>query len=111
MQDVRRFPQVVRALTERIAPFARQQPSKAVWDAVKYVFFLHGLVPRLSREKFARLVLAVCPGVAESAESLAASMAKSGFDHSKSAADYGRLPATNELKRLGTIIEALLEGE
>lgn len=109
--DRQRFPLMVRALNVRIVPFAHRQPNKLVWDAVRFVFRLHGLTPRLSREKFASLVLAVCPRMTETPRSLALSMAKSGFDHAKSAADYARLPQTNELKRLGSIIEGMLEEE
>ena len=106
--DKSRFPVMAAALRYRIAPFAAEQPSRVVWDAVKYVFQIHGLTPRLSREKFARLVVALCSGLGCSAEALAASMAKSGFDHSRTWAEYARLPETNELKRLGRAIEQQL---
>ena len=106
--DKSRFPEMAAALRYRIAPFAAEQPSRVVWDAVKYVFQIHGLTPRLSREKFARLVVALCSGLGCSAEALAASMAKSGFDHSRTWAEYARLPETNELKRLGRVIEQQL---
>ena len=106
--DKSRFPVMAAALRYHIAPFAAEQPSRVVWDAVKYVFQIHGLTPRLSREKFARLVVALCSGLGCSAEALAASMAKSGFDHSRTWAEYARLPETNELKRLGRVIEQQL---
>lgn len=101
------------AMEERVVPWIRERGNKALWDMVLFVSQRRGIVKeKLSRGKFARLVVVACPSLkGESPESLKANMEKLKGFSARRKRDFDRMPDTaecRELRRLYAEVEGLL---
>lgn len=100
----------VYAIENRIGPWVKSKGNKALWDIVLFFSQYQGVVKKpLSREKFAGLLVALCPKALDSSDtksSIKASMEKSVFSKSQMN-NFDRLPDTHELRLLVCEIEEL----
>ena len=98
-------------LEERVVPWIREQANKALWDMVLFVSQRMGVVkPKLSRGKFAQLVIVACPSLrGESPESLKASMEKLKGFSARRKRDFKSLPDTEECRELRRLYEKVAE--
>ena len=100
----------VYAIEYRIGPWVKSKGNKALWDVVLFVCQYRGIIKKpLSREKFAGLLVALCPKALDPSDtksSIKASMEKSEFSK-KQMNDFDRLPDTHKLRLLVSEIEEL----
>lgn len=93
-----KFSDISTVLNEKIKPMVIATKNKANWDYVCFAFKLLNIVDRkLSRKKFANLIVAMCPGLDE-ASKLNSSMEHSGANYIGKINDYDNLSDTNSLK-------------
>ena len=60
--DDEHFAKLADLFNQKVLVYIRQQDNKQLWDVVKSILQLKGLLPkRFSREKFAQLVVFLCP--------------------------------------------------
>ena len=100
----------VYAIENRIGPWVKSKGNKALWDIVLFFSQYQTIVKKpLSREKFAGLLVALCPKALDPSDtisSIKASMEKSEFSK-KQMNDFDRLPDTHKLRLLVCEIEEL----
>lgn len=100
----------VDAIENRIGPWVKSKGNKALWDIVLFFGQYQGIIKKpLSREKFADLLVALCPKALEPSDtksSIKASMEKSAFSKNQMK-DFERLPDTHALRLLVCEIEEL----
>lgn len=93
-----KFAEIAKILNETIKPIVDATGNKANWDYVCFAFKLLNIVNRtLSREKFAKLIVAMCPDLGD-ASRLNSSMEKSGANYTGKYDKYEELLETNNLK-------------
>lgn len=98
------------AIEKRIGPWLKSKGNKALWDVVLFFSQYQGVIKKpLSREKFAGLLVSLCPKALDSSDtisSIKASMEKSAFSKNQMK-DFERLPDTHALRLLVCEIEEL----
>ena len=100
----------VYAIENRIGPWVKSKGNKALWDVVLFFCQYLGVIKKpLSREKFAGLLVALCPEALDPSDtksSIKASMEKSAFSK-KQMNDFDCLPDTHALRLLVCELEEL----
>ena len=102
------FAVIVERLNSKILPYIQACKNQQLWEVVRFILCKHSfLVPKLSRSKFAELLVALCPSAGE-AKRLVQNMEHYPSTAHRLPKDFDALPSNDKLKIDGTAIEKKL---